>query len=344
MADGTHIQWTDATWNVVTGCTRISDGCDHCYIDRTPPFRMQHRRFDAPGVGGTTGVKLHSDRLGQPQRWRQPRLIFVCSLADLFHDDVPDRFIADVWAVMALAKQHSFQVLTKRPARMRALLTSAEFLALVQRAALARVGGAAPWLVEPWWPLRNVWCGVSVESQKWADIRIPLLLDTPAAVRWLSCEPLLGPVDLTVREDWFHGPADCACDQISCPSIDWVVVGGESGPGSRPMHPQWAESLRNQCVAAGVPFFFKQWGDWSPMAPLDALGRFDFRRDHAMANDGTLYAPGDLSYPDGPRYGEAVRANHGQAHLTSMYRVGKKTAGRELAGRTWDEFPAVADA
>jgi protein gp37 len=318
MSDGTHIQWTEATWNFLSGCTKVSDGCTNCYIERTPPFRMAHRRFDKPGIGGTTGVTLHSDRLGLPMKWRKPRRIFVNSLADLFHDDVPDRFIADAFAVMALAPQHTYQVLTKRHARMRSLLSSPEFRTAVQRACLQRVGDTAPWLVEPWWPLRQVWLGVSVENQQWADIRIPALLDTPAAVRWLSCEPLLGPLDLgpwLASIDWpacwaDHSPsAECG----RCIRPEWIVVGGESGPGARPMHPDWARSLRDQCTSAGVPFFFKQHGEWVSVdqMPDDTAREFD--------------AAHNLSQP----HPETVR-------------VGKKRAGRELDGRTWDEYPQAA--
>lgn len=265
MADGSHIQWTEATWNFVTGCTKISDGCLNCYIERTPPFRMQHRRFDETGIGGKTGVTLHSDRLGLPMKWRDPRRIFVNSLADLFHEDVPDRFIADAFAVMALTPRHTFQVLTKRHGRMRHLLSSPYFRRMVQRACLVRVGDTAPWLVEPWWPLRNVWVGVSVENQRWANIRIPVLLDTPAAVRWISAEPLLGPLDLhwcngvdAIQRDWVGGTAGGT--GAAHPFLDWCVLGGESGPGSREMDTDWARRVVADCREAGVPVFVKQFG------------------------------------------------------------------------------------
>jgi protein gp37 len=253
VADKSSIEWTDATWNPVTGCTKVSLGCDHCYAERIV------ERFK--GKGAFENVTLNEERLEAPLRWRKPRRVFVNSMSDLFHESVPDRYIADVFAVMALAKQHTFQVLTKRHGRMRSLLRRKAFRTGVQRAALKRAGGEAPWLVEPWWPLRNVWLGVSVEDQKWADIRVPALLDTPAAVRFLSCEPLLGPVDI-LHPYLVPGP-DCACERggsVCDPTIDWVIAGGESGPGARPMHPDWARSLRDQCLAAGVPYFFKQTG------------------------------------------------------------------------------------
>lgn len=320
MSDGTKISWSDATWSPVTGCSKTSEGCLNCYIDRTPPFRMAHRKFDGPGIGATTGVKLHSERLGIPMKWRKPRMIFVCSLADLFQDEVPDFFIAEVFAVMALSPQHTFQVLTKRHARMRSLLNSTDFRRQVQQATLVRVGNRAPWLVEPWWPLRNVWVGVSTENQKWADIRIPALLDTPAAVRWISAEPLLGAIEL--RDEWLTGER----------SLSWVVAGGESGPKARPMHPHWARSLRDQCTTAGVAYHFKQYGEWAPTG--ETLTAKD-PRTLAMHPRGTT-----AMTTENPFDPFAVRHPYWEA----LRRWGKKAAGRELDGREWNEYPAVAEA
>lgn len=194
MADNSKIQWTEATWNVVTGCTKVSDGCLNCYIPTTPPFRMAKRRFDSDGIGGSTGVILHRDRLDWPLKWRDPRMIFVNSLSDLFHEDVPDRVIAEVFNVMGAAKRHTFQLLTKRQGRMRALLRRWSEHATKGCYCPTEQGGcSAPVDVEHGvWPLPNVWVGVSAEDQRWADVRIPVLLDTPAAVRWVSAEPLLG--------------------------------------------------------------------------------------------------------------------------------------------------------
>ncbi len=258
MSDRSTIEWTQATWNCVTGCTRVSEGCDHCYIPRTAAFRIQHRDFDRDGVGATTGVKLHPDRLHLPLRWREPRRVFVNSLSDLFHAEVPDRFIAEVFAVMAMASRHQFQVLTKRPGRMRSLLNRPEFAADVYVRVAERGGTPLP---DPWWPLPNLWLGASVENQRWADIRVPALLDTLAAVRFLSCEPLLGPVDLhwcggvdALEPDW------CAGMGAPHPFVDWVIIGGESGPGARPMHLDWAQGIVDQCRDAGVAAFVKQLG------------------------------------------------------------------------------------
>lgn len=211
----TGIEWTDATWNPVTGCTKTSPGCAHCYAEAVT-LRFKRGPAFLPAVAK---VVLHEDRLGQPLSWRGPRRIFVNSMSDLFHDDVPFEFIERVFNIMGKASWHTFQVLTKRHVRLQQIASR-----------LA-------------WP-PNVWIGVSVENQVWADERIPALASVPAAVRFLSCEPLLKQVDLAGHLE----------------SISWVILGGESGPKARPMNPEWVELIRDQCVAAEVPFFFKQWG------------------------------------------------------------------------------------
>lgn len=351
MGDKSKIEWTDATWNPVTGCTRVSEGCRNCYIERTPPFRNANRRFmnregqPSHEVGSTTGVTLHPDRLDQPLRWKKPRRVFVNSLSDLFHDQVPDDFILSVFAVMLLANRHVFQVLTKRPSRMASLLNRDGFFDEVQERAIA---GVDEWGVSPqrafdirrragaWsplapWPLPNVWFGVSVEDQKAAELRIPKLLGTPAAVRFLSCEPLLGLVDLSPWLDlvWSRpiGDADLVNDERwrafkgepMRSLLDWIIVGGESGPGARPMHPDWARALRDQSAAAGVPFFFKQWGEWAPTVNVAHSGR-------------VIWLDPDGRFRDAS---EALPAPGAQL----MARVGKKAAGRTLDKRTWDEMP-----
>lgn len=339
MADGTKISWTDATWSPVTGCTRVSEGCLNCYIERTPPFRMQGRRFSLPIVGGTTGVQLHPDRLDQPLRWRKPRRIFVCSMADLFHDDVPDGYIAQVFAAMAHSKHHVFQVLTKRPARMRSLLGASHFPELVTTWAWRMGIRPKTRLVE--FPLSNVWLGVSVESQQWADIRIPLLLDTPAVVRWISAEPLLGPVDLSKwlgPVDWpscwdeDHSPSE-ECSR--CIQPEWVVCGGESGPGARPMHPDWARALRDQCTAAGVAYHFKQHGEW---APIDSAGHSVF--DYVTDDDRCQIVDINGRLRGRPWPGWAIQ--DGTRDAVAMRKYGKSKSGRVLDGRTWDEYPVAS--
>jgi protein gp37 len=245
MSDKSKIEWTDATWNPVTGCTKISPGCKNCYMFR------EYRKLANRGVPGYAGgvpdqVRLWPDRLNQPHHWRKPRRVFVCSMADLFHEAVGEIFLARVWGVMEAAWWHIFQVLTKRPDRMLDWTES--------------VSGA----------VSNIWLGVSVEDQKTADERIPLLLRTPAAVRFVSYEPALGRVDLARII-----PCGYYCDESvghvdhgpngNLGHIDWVIAGGESGPNSRPSHPDWFRSVRDQCQAEGVPFFFKQWGEWAPI-------------------------------------------------------------------------------
>lgn len=230
MSDKTGIEWTDATWNPVTGCSKVSAGCKHCYAEREWP-RMTKL---VPAYAGRefTDVRTHEDRLTQPMRWKRPRMIFVNSMSDLFHQDVPDEFLPDVFAVMASAKQHVFQVLTKRPERMHQVLNDPIFFDTVACMA-SQVYGVE--ITADDWPLRNVWLGVSVEDQATADERIPLLLDTPAAVRWISAEPLLGPVDLgkwidpwTCSDCGHHGSevdtgpfmcADCGVEVEYAPEI-----------------------------------------------------------------------------------------------------------------------------
>ncbi|SKM38836.1 bacteriophage protein gp37 [Mycobacteroides abscessus subsp. massiliense] len=310
MGDRTGIEWTDATWNPVTGCDKVSPGCDHCYAET-----FAERWRGTPGHYFESGfdVQLRPDKLDLPLRWTKPRKVFVNSMSDLFHDKVPDEYIARVFAVMALAPRHTFQLLTKRHGRMHALLGSERFPGLVYMAINALLEHGNPLHINDvaimaaldgfsrgrFMVLPNVWLGVSAEDQKRADLRIPALLDTSAAVRFVSAEPLLGPLDIAR----FTEQDDAKYD---VPPLSWVIVGGESGPGARPMHPEWARSLRDQCVAAGVPFLFKQWGEWTP-------------------NTGHQYRDW---------------ANLSDPHAFVM-RVGKRRAGRELDGRTWDQYPGA---
>lgn len=243
MGDQSKIEWCDATWNPVTGCTKVSVGCTHCYAERLVG------RFDAlHGFVPFTTVECHPDRLEQPLHWRKPRRIFVVSMGDLFHEAVQESFIAEVFSVMLRAPQHTYQILTKRPERM--LRSSLEFLSVVGASKL---------------PLR--WCfGVSVENQATADARIPLLLRTPAAVRFVSYEPALSGLDLDLYL-WYFKPIT-----LRTPRLNWVIAGGESGPKARPSNPDWFRSVRDQCQAAGVPFLFKQWGTWC-QGPGDGMMR-----------------------------------------------------------------------
>lgn len=243
MGSKTKIEWTEACWNPVTGCVKVSPGCKHCYAEGIAErfFAKQY----PPNADGSarkfTDVRCHPERLGEPLRRRKPTMYFVNSMSDLFHEDVPFEFIAQVWQVCSRAPQHTFQILTKRPKRM---LEFSQWMAGRDHVSIAE------------WP-RNVWLGVSVENMKYACDRIGLLTETPAAVRFISAEPLLEEIFI---ELWLEAQIDPSDDNRLYPGIDWVIVGGESGPGARPFNLSWAESLLRQCKAARVPFFMKQIG------------------------------------------------------------------------------------
>lgn len=272
MSVGTSIEWTETTWNPNTGCDRVSPGCDHCYaLSLSGRLKaMGQPKYQTDGDPRTSGpgfgVAMHWDVVDQPLSWRKPQTVFVNSMSDLAHPRVSDEFIAAVFAVMGLADRHRYQVLTKRPRRLRALLQKDEFRELVAQAMVRRKGD--PELVEKVregdsaaWPLPSVWLGVSAEDNVRTRERLPLLADTPAAIRFVSAEPLLE--DIT---DGLHHPGP---DEGSGPvlsAMDWVIAGGESGPTYRPMDPDWARGVRDACLATAVPFFFKQWGGRTPKA------------------------------------------------------------------------------
>ena len=224
MADNTVIEWTDATWNPVTGCTKISAGCDHCYAER---FSERFRGVKGHPFEHGFDLTLRPERLGQPMAWRRPRMIFVNSMSDLFHKAVPRAFVDAVFESMERADWHVFQVLTKRSSRLRAYVNAR----YRDRPAPA-----------------HIWMGVSVEDGTKLS-RARHLGDTAARVRFLSLEPLIGPID-----------------RLDLNGIHWTIVGGESGPGARPMDPDWVREIRNLCLASRVPFFFKQWGGHTPKA------------------------------------------------------------------------------
>lgn len=319
MADHSHIEWTDATWNPVTGCSVVSPGCTNCYAMKLAGTRLQHHpsragltRESKAGPVWTGEVRFNEQWLTQPLRWTKPRMIFVCAHGDLFHPDVPDEWIDRVFAVMALAPQHTFQVLTKRAARMRNYVKRTEEQWQGNSENFAdRFQIAMDWnfawindIDDMPWPLPNVWLGVSAEDQARANERIPELLATPASIRFVSAEPLLGPIDLRrlrvgdTSASFGFPMADALTGQFYLDpekqpenirwliemsrrspqeeggiGLNWVIVGGESGQGARPMHPDWARSMRDQCLSAGVPFFFKQWGSYLPGGQLMSDGR-----------------------------------------------------------------------
>lgn len=334
MADKTKIEWTDATVNAINGCSLASPGCTNCYAMKQAhrfPVRQGLTTKTKGGMVWTGEVRFNEKVLEQVLSWKRPRRIFWNAHGDTFHESVPNEWIDRCFDVMAHTPQHIHQVLTKRSGRMRAYFENlpARVRNMDCHAGLDFVD----------FPLPNVWLGVSVEDQQRADERIPDLLATPAAVRWLSCEPLLGPVDL---ESAWHGEnaldseccGDCAWCEKGLPplhncqrskgdwtwtrsGLDWIVAGGESGPGARPMHPDWARTLRDQCAAAGVPFFFKQWGEW---APVD--------------DDTPEGTPVTDVMPDG------MRVVHGNTLTALLAKAGKKAAGRLLDGVEHNGMPA----
>jgi protein gp37 len=514
MADHTHIEWTDATWNIINGCTLVDEGCRHCYAARLAATRLQHipsrkglARINAAGEAKFTGeVRFNAEWLDQPLRWKKPRRIFVCAHGDLFHESVPDDWIDKVFAIMALAPQHTFQVLTKRPDRMRAYLSDKGRKYMVDMAVWALDGEPEePTRPTIPWPLPNVWLGTSISDQASADARIPDLLATPAAVRFVSAEPLLGPVDIrhfveydplyekqtkrdiclpvcdqrgfgdsTGRHDleapqaglgslarqgnqssmsasesrtrqrrilsgesdarrkeglglgsspslatlqgayprWDHGQPpernqerqpseqsgigdlsgaattrdphfedrprsgsgwseeqhgaiddransgnqgtetggrafegnsgrlrDSVSDRFEdCsrrPAINLIICGGESGPKARPMHPDWARSLRDQCQAAGVAFFFKQWGEWGP-----DTGPAPGKPDREMeGRDPCAWFDGNAWHVEADGFAVPVGAVHSIGEW--VYRKGKGRNGRLLDGAEWSQMPGA---
>lgn len=341
MGSKSKIEWTEDTWNPIVGCSIATPGCTNCYamkmanriVAMNPNSHYAGTVQDSKAGAVWTGkVALAPEKiLTAPLRRKKPTMYFVNSMGDAFHESVPDEWIDKVFAVMALCPQHTFQVLTKRAERMKAYV-SATFSGVTSTAlyclmheikelaakepertlAIGRIASG---------PLSNVWLGVSTERQKEAEERIPLLLNTPAAKRFISAEPLLGPIDLNeviphpISYSFKHG----------FNGLDWVIVGGESGKKVRPMHPDWARSLRDQCKAAGVPFFFKQWGAYCPDG------------DSCVGEAGGSMSP-DVAWPDGSiSWGH--KDDHGGWGMR-LARVGKKSAGRLLDGVEHNGMPA----
>ena len=367
----TKIEWVKnpdgtagKTWNPITGCTKISPGCANCYAERMAcrqacmgnksyqsviHWRSDVSGLDYPGharkaAGDCRGhwngkIAVVKDRFDEPLHWRKPCNIFVCSMADLFHDDVPDDVIDRVFGVMAHCEQHVFQLLTKRSARLLRYMSQWES----SRTVPVPSGQPRNNFLQPW-PLPNVWAGVTVESGDYLS-RLGDLMATPAAVRFVSLEPMLGSVDL---RNWLGNPIVRRMDRESgagCGFLDWVICGGETGPGARPMNPAWVRDLRDQCVSANVPFFFKGWGEWAPLPePFTytpavgsgnreynlALGRYRKKHHATLLLD---------DRPEGwPPYmiREGTGLTDGEGGMAC---VGKKRAGRLLDGREWNQMP-----
>jgi protein gp37 len=290
IQDKSGVSWTSATWNPIVGCRHISAGCDNCWAEKAAKL---HYHSEFPN-GWDDHVKLFPERLDWPLHRRKPLRIAVGLMGDLFHEQVPDEFIGSIIGHMAMAQQHTYQILTKRPKRM------LEYF--------RRMSDSFPHMCVQ----KNLCLGVSCENQTAADERIPILLKAPAAVRFISLEPLLGPINLfAVKTPDGDGPGNDLTWIGEGAGIDWVIVGGESGPGARPMHPDWVRSLSNQCQTAEVPFHFKQWGEW---VPGGCVGIYDIRKKTQVFLD-----------------------------RTRMLRVGKKVAGRMLDGHEWLEFPKAKD-
>lgn len=300
MGKETGIQWTDATFNPWWGCTKVSAGCDHCYAD-TLATRYGHSIWGPDAARRFFGDK----HWAEPLKWNRDaeqtgvrRRVFCGSMCD-WAEGRPDQAEARdrLFALIEATPWLDWQLLTKRPGAIRHLVP-------------------VKWLLHP---PHNVWYGTSVENQEQANRRIPQLLDVPAAVRFLSCEPLLGPVDLTPWL-WETAGPEWAGSNPS-PDLSWVIAGGESGPGARPMHPDWARGLRDQCQAAGVAFHFKQWGEYAPYDGQTKDSVYIVRTDGSFEKTGLLYISGDEA---------------------AVERVGKKVAGRILDGQEWSQFPESA--
>lgn len=319
MSTNTSIEWTGVTWNPTSGCDRISAGCDNCYA-LTMAKRLKamgQAKYQNDGDPRTSGpgfgLTVHPDTLGEPLRWRDPATVFVNSMSDLFHARVPAEFVARVWVTMARTPQHRYQILTKRPERMLRLVGTEldggqRLLEALDDEESAQV------LYEAEWPLPNVHLGVSIEDDDHTGRASPLR-DTAAAVRFVSAEPLLGPLH-----------------RLDLTGISWLIAGGESGPGARPMHPDWARQLRDRCLAAGIPFFFKQFGQYSPVHDKPTVGDLWLTAE----GESTLWEFGDGQSRHG--LSDFISAD-GRSTLVRRHRS-KHNAGRLLDGREWSEYPA----
>ena len=325
MGKTTGIEWTDSTWNPIRGCSRVSEGCRNCYAESIAarfsgigrPYRgLASFKIIGKGTPGerlephwTGEVRFIEEHLEDPLHWKEPKKIFVNSMSDLFHPGVKDEWLVAITDVMARAPQHTYQILTKRPDRMRTFLE----VGLSCAADFERTFSQR-------WPPPNWWFGVSVENEETAEYRIPILAECPAPVRFVSYEPALGPISfaniaMKINKD----------NRFITPPFEWLICGGESGPHARPMHPDWAKSARDYCYAVGIPFFFKQWGEFSPEGPVKS-------RQCAVAyKTGRTVEPVILDkfpFGDGSDGGWQV-----------MYHVGKHNAGSNLDGVEWKEFP-----
>lgn len=315
MARTSLIEWTGATWNPITGCSIKSSGCTNCYAMELAATRLRHhpsrqgltRQLPSGRYVWSGEVRFNEQWLNQPLQWKKPLIIFVCAHGDLFHEDVPTEWIDRVFGVIRQCPHHVFQVLTKRSERM------LEY-SLRQQTDRGLSG----------WPLPNVWFGVSIEDQKTYDERVLSLAATPASTRFISAEPLLGEINMGLLGIVPKTILPNFTPLHSC--IDWVIVGGESGRHARPMHPDWARLIRDQCKEVGISFFFKQWGEWFPQC-------------HWEDNPDLVLPDDSFAYRHNPENG-VFHFEEPKGRLTAvMHRVGKAKAGRVLDGREWNEMP-----
>jgi protein gp37 len=313
------------TWNPIIGCSKVSAGCENCYaermavrlsgIEKTAYYSMVTCRTAHTLPTAWTGrTELIQSQLTKPMKWKKPRVVFVCSMGDLFHENTSFEDIDQIFATMASCQQHIFILLTKRAGKMHQWFnwkdTSWKNEGMQGNERIryyAWMNHGKEIEYEDWkWPLPNVWLGVTAENQETANERLPYLIKIPAAIKLVSVEPMLGPLNISMwmATGWTEPPYDDV--------INWVICGGESGPGSRPMHPDWVRSLRYQCKEAEVPFFFKQWGEWMPMDQV---------------NDEQFFASK-----------ESKEVGYGYTSNT-VFKVGKKAAGNLLDGERWEQYP-----
>lgn len=391
MAENLKIEWTDATWNPITGCTKISPGCTNCYAERMS--KRLAGRYGYPADEPFKPGIVHDKALYEPIKWKKPRKVFVCSMGDLFHEKVNFHDIDLIVSLVALLPQHQFLFLTKRPMRMKEYFAgerdegiTSGYIQEITRASGGRGDKQFRYFpgiwqrIEPpktWqWPLPNLWLGVTVCNQAEADEKIPVLLDTPAAGRFVSVEPMLGPVDFRQwlvkdrfytakcpRCGWIGSSEHCGSsdywsqDGCECPKcctecddfsddrkLDWMICGGETGPDARPLHLDWVRSLRGQCQESDTPFFFKQWGEYGPTAENIQTGDSVFRmfdsESHWVNKASSWMRPGDVCID---AIGKICRngGDFGKASypVVIVRRVGKKNSGCLLDGKEFKEFP-----
>lgn len=350
MGDKSRIDWTDATLNFAYGCQQVSEACQNCYAigtvkrlslmghaDLAPALHYDPSYLATTGPAAWSGkIVLKPERMEQALRWKKPRRIFVNSLSDTFHESIPDDVIGRWWDVMARASQHTFQILTKRPER------AAQLVPTFAERHTSKDGST--------WPLKNVWVGTTVENQDAFTARVEHLLAVPAAVHFLSMEPLLGPVNLrkNVRPHRDGRPL-WPCSEHALDFIDWVICGGESGPNARPMNPEWVRDLRDQCQATGTPFFFKQWGEWGPREggytswPVEDAGKMT--GPWTCVDSTNRKARGEVTYHLNPTEGSVHEPvlpggrRQMAGKIMEMAKVGKRNAGHLLDGVEHHAWP-----